>query len=111
MNRTSFPYPPEVDEFEKAGFTPIPSVKVAPPRVAESPAHLECRLIQIVKVGQGPLSGNLCICQVVCFHIAEGVCLPNGVADIDRIDLIGRLGGDGYSTVRDHFDLPVPRTP
>ena len=108
MNEASFPFPPEVNEFEAAGFTPLPSKFVRPPRVAESPAHLECKLVQIVKVGEGPLSANICIGEVLCYHIANEMLLPDGTADVQKMDLIGRLGGDGYSTIRDRFDLPKP---
>ena len=108
MNETSYPFEPEVNEFEAAGFTPLPSRFVRPPRVAESPAHMECKLLQIVPVGNGPLSANLCICEILCFHIAGELCLPNGTADITKIDLIGRLGGDDYSSIRDRFSLPKP---
>ncbi len=111
MNRAAYPYPPEINEFDQAGFTPLPSRLVRPPRAAQSPVQMECRLIEIVKVGQGPLSGSICVCEVLCFHIAEGVCLPNGTVDVAKIDLIGRLGGDGYSTIRDRFDLPRPTAP
>jgi len=111
MNQASYPYPPEVSEFEAAGFTPLASRLVRPARVAESPAQMECRLTQIVKVGEGPLSGNICICEVLCFHLAEEVCRPDGTADVARLDLVGRLGGAGYSTTRDRFDLPKPQAP
>lgn len=111
MNQASFAYPPEVDEFEAAGFTPLPSRLVRPPRAAESPVHLECRLVQIVPVGEGPLSANICIGEVVCFHLADEVALPNGTADVTRLDLVGRLGGDDYSTTRDRFALPKPSAP
>ncbi len=108
MNQTSFPYPPEVNEFEAAGFTPLPSRMIRPFRVAESPVHMECKLIQIVPVGDGPGRGNICIGEVLCFHVADDILLPDGTADVTKIDLVGRLGGDGYSTVRDRFDMPKP---
>lgn len=111
MNLTSYAYPPEVDEFAEAGFTPLPSELVGPPRVAESPVQMECRLIEMVKVGQGPASGNLCICEVLCFHVARQICLPDGTVDVTKVDLIGRLGGAGYCTMRDRFDLPRPASP
>lgn len=111
MNRTSYAYPPEVSELEKAALSPLASRLVKPARVAESPVQMECKLIEIVKVGSGPLSGNICVCEILIFHIAEELCLPDGTADIARIDLVGRLGGDGYSTVRDRFDLPKPVAP
>jgi flavin reductase (DIM6/NTAB) family NADH-FMN oxidoreductase RutF len=111
MNQASFPYGPDVNEFEAAGFTPLPSRFVRPPRAAESPVHLECRLVQIVPVGGGPLSANICIGEVLCFHVADEILLPDGTCDVAKIDLIGRLGGDDYSTIRDRFALPKPSAP
>jgi len=108
MNQTSFAYPPEVDEFEAAGFTPLPSKFVKPPRAAESPVHLECKLIDIVPVGKGPLAANICLGEVLCFHLAEEVALSDGTADVAGLDLVGRLGGPDYSTTRDRFALPKP---
>jgi len=109
MNDAAYNYPPEVNEFEAAGFTPLASRFVRPPRVAESPVHMECRLVQIVPVGNGPLSANLCIAEVLCFHVAEEILLPDGTADVTKIDLVGRLGGEDYSTIRDRFELPKPK--
>lgn len=108
MNDASYNYPPDVNEFETAGFTPLASRFVRPPRVAESPVHMEGRLLQIVPVGSGPLSANVCIVEVLCFHVAEEILLPDGTADVAKIDLLGRLGGEGYSTIRDRFDLSKP---
>lgn len=108
MNEASFPFPPEVNEFEAAGFTPLKSTYVRPARVAESPVQMECRLIEIVKVGDGPLSGNVCVNEILCFHVADEMLLADGTVDVQQIDLIGRLGGDGYSTTRDRFDMPKP---
>lgn len=108
MNEASYAFPPEINEFEAAGFTPLPSRFVRPPRVAESPVQMECKLVKIVPVGDGPLSANICIAEVLCFHIAKEVLLPDGTADVTKIDLIARLGGDDYSTIRDCFALPKP---
>ena len=108
MNHASSPFPPDANEFEQAGFTPLQSQLVKPFRVAESPIQMECKLVQIVPVGDGPLSANICICEVLCFHIAEEILKEDGTADIEKIDLIARLGGDGYSTIRDRFTLPKP---
>ncbi|MBI4716742.1 MAG: flavin reductase family protein [Planctomycetes bacterium] len=108
MNEASHPFPPEVSEFEAAGFTPLASRVVRPPRVAESPVHMECRLVQIVPVGNGPLSANVCIGEVLCFHVAADHLLPDGTVDVARLDLVGRLGGDDYATTRDRFTLPKP---
>lgn len=108
MNESSRPFPPEIDEFEAAGFTPLPSRFVRPSRVAESPVHMECKLLQIVPVGDGPLSGNICIGEILCFHVANAFLLPDGTVDVEKVDLVARLGGAGYSTIRDRFDLQKP---
>lgn len=108
MNDASYPFAPDVDEFEAVGFTKLASRFVRPFRAAESPVHMECRLAQIVPVGNGPLSANICIGEVLCFHIAELVALPDGTADVAKLDLVGRLGGEDYSTTRDRFELPKP---
>ena len=111
MNAASYPFPPDVDEFAAAGFTPLPSRFVRPARVAESPVHLECKLVQIVPVGDGPLSANICIGEVLCFHVADKFLAADGTVDVATIDLVARLGGDGYATMRDRFDLPKPQAP
>ncbi|MFQ5463378.1 MAG: flavin reductase family protein [Phycisphaerae bacterium] len=108
VNEASFPFSPEVDEFDAVGFTPLPSTFVRPHRVAESPVHLECKLVQIVPVGDGPLSANICIGHVLCFHIAGECLLPDGTVNVDKIDLVGRLGGEDYATIRDRFALAKP---
>lgn len=109
MNEASYPFAPDVNEFEAAAFTPLASHLVRPPRVAESPVHLECRLVQIVPVGDGPLSANICIGEVLCFHVASEHLLPDETADVAGIDLVGRLGGEDYATTRDRFQLPKPK--
>ena len=108
MNEASYQFPSEVNEFEAAGFTSLLSRFVRPARVAESPVQMECKLVQIVPVGDGPLSANICICEVVCFHIAKEMLLPDETVDVNKIDLVARLGGDDYSTIRDRFALPKP---
>jgi flavin reductase (DIM6/NTAB) family NADH-FMN oxidoreductase RutF len=108
MNDASFEFPPETSELEACGFTALPSKHVRPPRVAESPVHMECRLVQIVPVGTGPLAANVCIGEVLCFHVAAGFRLPDGTVDIAKLDAIGRLGGELYSCTRDRFGMPRP---
>lgn len=107
MNQTSAPYPYGVSEFEKAGLTPVPSSAVKPPRVAESPLSLECELLQIVRLSEGALGGNLVIGKVVRFHCADA--LWNG-GHLRHQDLkpVGRMEGSWYSRVSDDFELPRP---
>ncbi len=112
MNQTSAEYAAEVSEWEPAGLTPLPSVVVRPARVAESPIALECRLFRIVRHGEGPLSGNYVIGEVVHFHIGEEVW-ADGAIDPTRIDYITRMGGDWYARAVPEamFELPRPGRP
>ncbi len=103
-------YPPGVNEFEKAGFTMLPSEKVRPFRVKESPVQFECVVKQVIETGTGGGAGNLVLCEVVLLHIDERVLDARGRIDQRRIDLVGRMGGHFY--VRAHgealFELPQP---
>jgi flavin reductase (DIM6/NTAB) family NADH-FMN oxidoreductase RutF len=107
MNQTSAPYPYGVSEFEKAGVTPLPSTKVKPPRVAESPAAYECELLQIVRLGEGPLSGNLIIGKVVQIHVTDEIYKGGKISHRD-LKTIGRMEGAWYSRTSDAFELPRP---
>jgi flavin reductase (DIM6/NTAB) family NADH-FMN oxidoreductase RutF len=108
MNITSTEFPPEVDEFEAAGLTPAPSVKVGPPRVAESPVHYECKVTQIVEIGDLPGGGAVVIGQVLHLHIDEAVLLGSDKIDLLALQPIGRLAGAGYCRVTDLFEMVRP---
>ena len=112
MNQCSYDYPPERDELEASGLTRMPSQRVAPPRVAESPIHLECRLHRLVRHGDGPLSSNYIIGEALCVHIDDAVLDPAG-PDARKLDLIGRLGADWYVHVSPEslFELKRPTGP
>jgi flavin reductase (DIM6/NTAB) family NADH-FMN oxidoreductase RutF len=99
---SSTEYARGINEFTKAGFTQVASTHVAPPRVAEAPVALECRVNEVVALGDGPGAGNLVICEVISIHINDQVLDDEGRLDQDRLDLVGRLGGDWY--VRAHGD-------
>ncbi len=90
-------YPKDVNEFVKAGFTPLESVMVKPFRVKESPVQLECRVKKVMELGSEGGSGNLIICEVVLMHINENVLNEAKQVDPDKIDLVARLGGNWYS--------------
>lgn len=96
MAVTSIEYPPEVSEFEKAGLTPIPGDIVRPFRVKESPAHLECKVQDIITLGEDGGAGHLVICRVVKLHVAERVLDEKGKIDPHKIDLMGRMGRAFY---------------
>lgn len=110
MNLTAGDFDFKENEFEIAGLETVSSQKVKPPRVAESAGHLECELIQIVHVGEGPLAANLVIGKVVHLHVDDQVLDEDGRVDPARLDNVGRLGGTAYSTTRDRFDLQRPVT-
>ena len=107
MNQTSANYPYGVSEFEKAGLTPVPSLKVKPPRVKESPISMECELLQIVTLSEGPLGGHLVIGKVVLFH-ADDRIWNGGKLRHQDIKAIGRMEGAWYARTRDAFELPRP---
>ena len=109
MNQTSADYPYGVNEFEKAGLTPLPSKKVKPFRVKESPVNLECELVQIVTISDGPLGGNLVIGRVVYMHISDSIWKNNSISHKD-LKAIGRLEGAYYTKVTDIFEMPRPKT-
>jgi flavin reductase (DIM6/NTAB) family NADH-FMN oxidoreductase RutF len=95
---SSTEYPKGVNEFVKAGLTEIPSVKIKAPRVKESPVQMECKVRNIIELGQEGGAGNLVICEVVMMHIANEVLDPETqMIDQNKIDLVSRLGGDWYS--------------
>jgi flavin reductase (DIM6/NTAB) family NADH-FMN oxidoreductase RutF len=96
MNLASAEYPEEVDEFVKAGFTPLKALRVGPDLVAESPFQMECRLRQVVELAAGPGSGSLLVGEVLAFHARED-CFEGDALDPGRLDLVGRNGGSWYT--------------
>jgi flavin reductase (DIM6/NTAB) family NADH-FMN oxidoreductase RutF len=107
MNECSATVPPDVDEFELSGLTPIPSDLVKPERVAESRVQMECRLTQVVTVSEKPNGGSLVLGEVVRFHLAEDV-VDNFYVDPDKLRAIGRMAGITYCRTTDRFELKRP---
>lgn len=109
MSLSSTEYAKGVNEFEKAGLTMVPSEKVKPFRVAESPAQFECIVKEVVALGDEGGAGNLIICEVVKIHIHDEVLNERGTIDHYKIDLVARAGGSFYSRARDgFFEIPKP---
>lgn len=102
-------YPKGVNEFEKAGFTPVPSVHVKPPRVHESPISMECKVLQIIPTGEGGGAGNIVICEIILMHISDAVLDAEGRIDPFKIDAVARLGGDYYARVQGDAIFKVPK--
>ncbi|MCB9316945.1 MAG: flavin reductase family protein [Lewinellaceae bacterium] len=86
-----------VNEFEKAGLTPLPSERVKPFRVAESPVHMECVVERVLPLGALGGAGNLVVCRIVLMHINEQVLSDTGRIDPQKIDLMGRMGRFYYA--------------
>lgn len=93
---SSTEYEKGVNEFEKAGLTPIPSELIKPYRVKESPVQMECKVKQVIELGHTPGAGNLIICELLRLHINESVLDERGHINQHKIDLVARLGGDWY---------------
>lgn len=110
MNLTSAEFDADVNEFEKAGLTPIGSEKVKPPRLSESPIQMECELMQIVNIGEGPLAANLVIGKILLMHVDSRVLNDDQQIDPEKLDVVGRLGGASYSRTTERFDLSRPST-
>ncbi len=108
MNLTATELPANINEFELAGLTAVPSITVRPPRVAESPVHFECIVTQIVELGDKPGSGNVVIGRVVHIHASERVLFDDDKIDLAKLQPIGRLAGSTYCRVTDHFNLTRP---
>ena len=108
MNATSASLPHGESEFERFGVRSAPSARVKPPRVADSPVALECVLDRIVTVGEGQLAGNVVFGRILHAHVDDAVLGADGRPDPAKLDLIGRLGGEGYVRTRERFDLRRP---
>ena len=96
MSLASCEYDKGVNEFEKAGLTPIASEMVKPFRVKESPVQLECKVLEVKATGEEGGAGNLVICEVICMHINDAVLNEQLQIDPHKIDLVARMGGDFY---------------
>ena len=109
MSLASTEYPRDVNEFEKAGFTMIPSDRVKPFRVAEAPAQFECKVTQIVPLGRKGGAGNLIFSEVVRLHLKKGHLNAHGMPDPAKQDLVARMGGNWYSRAANGlFEVPKP---
>ena len=109
MSLSSTSYEKGVNEFVKAGFTEVPSVKVKPPHVGEAPVSFECTVLEVVELAQTPGAGNLIIAQVDMIHINDDY-LTDDVLDTEKLDLVGRMGGNWYirAIKESLFEIPKP---
>jgi len=109
MSLSSTEYGKGVNEFEKAGLTPLTSQTIKPPRVAESPVQFECRVNEVISLGTEGGAGNLVICEVLKMHINEAVLDADGKIDPVKLDAVSRMGGNWYSRAKQGmFEVPKP---
>lgn len=110
MNIASAAFPPRVSEFEKAGFTEGDAGLVKPKLIAEAPVNLECKVINIIELSDRAFGGSFVIGIVKRIHFKKGVYDADAEAiQAENYNLVSRLGGTAYGTVRDQFDMPRPK--
>ena len=107
MNMTAAEYPAEDSEFDIAGLSPAPSDLVKPPRVAESPVNLECKLNQIIPLGEGDHEHGLVIGEVVLVHVRDDIIDGHRINQ-QRLKPTGRLAGNMYCHTTDVFEMVRP---
>ncbi len=106
-------YPKEVNEYVKAGFTPVKSDLIEPPFVGEAPVAFECIVKEIISLGEEAGAGNLVISRIEKIHINEKYYCPQKLVNLEKLDLIGRLGGAYYCSTKPAslFEINSPEIP
>lgn len=110
VSLASCDYPDSVNEFDKAGFTEIASELISPPRIKESPINFECKVNQVIKLGEKGGAGNLVLAEVIKMHINTTILDDNENIDPFKLKIISRHGGGWYGkTTKDSlFEIPKP---
>ena len=109
MNATSEEFPSDIDELIAAGLTAVPSSRVRPVRVAEAPITMECKVVQLVPVGDPKAGSTLIIGEVLAWHIRDELFDADRMRiRMDQLRAIGRMAGDGYCRTRDQFEMIRP---
>jgi flavin reductase (DIM6/NTAB) family NADH-FMN oxidoreductase RutF len=106
-NETAAEVPPEVDEFVLSGLTPLPSEVVRPARVGESPAQMECKLLQVIYTNHEPGGGVIVLGEIVRFHVRKNLVRDFRV-DPAGLDAVGRMAGNTWVRTRDRIELIRP---
>ena len=101
MSLSSTEYPAGVNEFLKSGLTEVASDIVKPPRVQEAPVQFECKVNDVIALGNQGGAGNLIIAEVVKLHIKETILDADGKIDVNKIDAVARMGGNWYNRSRE----------
>jgi flavin reductase (DIM6/NTAB) family NADH-FMN oxidoreductase RutF len=104
MNICAIDFPEGVDELIEAGLTAASSHAVAPPRIAEAPVAFECKLLEEVRIGKG--SRSIIVGEILYCHTRDGLVDERLHVDPAHLKAVGRLGGSGYATINDRFNMP-----
>ena len=109
---SSTEYKEGVNEFIKSGLTPLESIQVKPYRVKESPVQMECIVKNIISLGEEGGAGNLVVCEIVQMHISENILNEHHQIDPNKIDLVGRMGGNWYCRASNNslFEVQKPNS-
>lgn len=107
MNQCSAEYPYGVDEFKESGLTPESAKIVKAPLVKEAKINMECKLLQLVEIGNKPGGGTVVIGEVVYYHVKEDI-YEDGKIILNKLKPVARLGGTEYARVTDVFTIPRP---
>ena len=108
VNESSKELPSGESEVAFTGLHTKPSIKVKPPRLAESPVHLECKVMRIIPVGNGPISANLVVGEIVEIHVDDAVIDEKGQIDPRKLQTVARMGGDFWCKTTDLFEMQRP---
>ena len=110
VSLSSCDFDSETNEFEKAGFTEIKSDLVSPPRVKESPINFECKINEVIPLGEEGGAGSLVLCEVLKIHIDETVLDKNNAIDPLKLNIVSRLGSNWYGrTTKDSlYEIAKP---
>jgi flavin reductase (DIM6/NTAB) family NADH-FMN oxidoreductase RutF len=104
MSKSAATLEPDEDEFLYAGLTPVDASHVAAPYVKEALLVFECKLREVISFGNEPGSGNLILGEILYIHVDDSI-YQNGRIDFEKLDPVGRLAGNWYSTIRDRFEM------
>ncbi|GJM60611.1 flavin reductase family protein [Persicobacter diffluens] len=109
MSLSSTEYEEGVNEFIKSGLTEQPSEVVKPPRVMEAPVAFECKVREVISLGDNGGAGNMVVCEVLKMHVRENI-MRNGTIDPVLLDPVARMGGNWYARLTEEslFEIPKP---
>lgn len=110
MSLASSPFDAGIDEFKKSGLTALESEMVKPARVKESPVQIECKVNEVVELGEKGGAGNLVIAEALKIHVREDLINDAGRIDQHKIDLVARMGGNWYCRADENsmFEIKKP---